>query len=424
MGRDAHVSRLARRVKKVLPMLATAHAGCLIGIDAHPVQVEVQVGTGLPGFDIVGLPERGVRESRVRVKSALQAFGFKLPPRQLVLNLAPGDLRKTGAGYDLAIAVAVQAACETVGAVGCVGGGRGRQQLRMQRRRGGEDTRMHGLRLVEPEGAAGSIGDLGPGLDQQQDGRGDVPVVGAPPGEVAVIPTGRHQGQLVGNRAQGAQHRGWDQGLEVPAPALEPAGHDMRLRKARGSGGAHGRAVARGTLAADGLEQLVGGGVVDQPQQRPAILHQRHADGELGHAAGERLRAVDRVDHPDPPAGQPHRIVLGFLGEPGGVALAERPAQETVDGEIGFRHQLAGGLLPALVRLAEVAHGDRAGLAHRGAGPRQLLGQGVAHVPATVSPSIRTVGASVLPRISRSEAGTSASNIRARLPATVTSLTG
>ena len=72
-------------------MLATAHAGCLIGIDAHPVQVEVQVGTGLPGFDIVGLPERGVRESRVRVKSALQAFGFKLPPRQLVLNLAPGD---------------------------------------------------------------------------------------------------------------------------------------------------------------------------------------------------------------------------------------------------------------------------------------------------------------------------------------------
>ena len=58
-------------------MVAIAHAGCLIGIDAHPVQVEVQVGTGLPGFDIVGLPERGVRESRVRVKSALTAVGFK-----------------------------------------------------------------------------------------------------------------------------------------------------------------------------------------------------------------------------------------------------------------------------------------------------------------------------------------------------------
>ncbi|MCB9657506.1 MAG: YifB family Mg chelatase-like AAA ATPase [Sandaracinaceae bacterium] len=95
-------------------MVAIAHAGCLIGIDAHPVQVEVQVGTGLPGFDIVGLPERGVRESRVRVKSALTAVGFKLPPRALVLNLAPGDLRKTGAGYDLAIAVAVQAACDAV----------------------------------------------------------------------------------------------------------------------------------------------------------------------------------------------------------------------------------------------------------------------------------------------------------------------
>ena len=95
-------------------MLATVHAGCLLGIDAHPVQVEVQLGAGLPGFDIVGLPERGVKESRVRVKSALQAFGFKLPPRHLVLNLAPGDVRKTGAGYDLAIAIAVQAACEAV----------------------------------------------------------------------------------------------------------------------------------------------------------------------------------------------------------------------------------------------------------------------------------------------------------------------
>ena len=46
-------------------MLATAHAACLIGIEANPVQVEVRLGEGLPGFDIVGLPERGVRESRI-----------------------------------------------------------------------------------------------------------------------------------------------------------------------------------------------------------------------------------------------------------------------------------------------------------------------------------------------------------------------
>jgi len=92
-------------------MLATAHAACLIGIQAHPVQVEVRLGEGLPGFDIVGLPERGVRESRIRVRAALSSIGFAFPPRHLVLNLAPGDLPKTGSGLDLAIAVSVLAAC-------------------------------------------------------------------------------------------------------------------------------------------------------------------------------------------------------------------------------------------------------------------------------------------------------------------------
>ncbi|MFZ1863875.1 MAG: YifB family Mg chelatase-like AAA ATPase, partial [Polyangiales bacterium] len=76
-----------------------------------PVQVEVRLGEGLPGFDIVGLPERGVRESRIRVRAALSSIGFAFPPRHLVLNLAPGDLPKTGAGLDLAIAVAVLTAC-------------------------------------------------------------------------------------------------------------------------------------------------------------------------------------------------------------------------------------------------------------------------------------------------------------------------
>ncbi len=97
-------------------MLATAQAACLIGIEAHPVQVEVRLGEGLPGFDIVGLPERGVRESRIRVRAALSSIGFAFPPRHLVLNLAPGDLPKTGAGLDLAIAASILAACEAVAA--------------------------------------------------------------------------------------------------------------------------------------------------------------------------------------------------------------------------------------------------------------------------------------------------------------------
>jgi magnesium chelatase family protein len=97
-------------------MLATAQAACLIGIEAHPVQVEVRLGEGLPGFDIVGLPERGVRESRIRVRAALSSIGFGFPPRHLVLNLAPGDLPKTGPGLDLSIAVSILAACEGIAA--------------------------------------------------------------------------------------------------------------------------------------------------------------------------------------------------------------------------------------------------------------------------------------------------------------------
>ena len=86
----------------------------MIGIDAHAVQVEAQIGKGLPGLDVVGLPERAVKESRVRVKAALGAEGFDLPPKRLVLNLAPGDMPKSGVGFDLAIAAALLAACGAV----------------------------------------------------------------------------------------------------------------------------------------------------------------------------------------------------------------------------------------------------------------------------------------------------------------------
>lgn len=95
-------------------MLSNVHAACLLGIDAALVHVEAQVGRGLPGFDVVGLAERAGRESRVRVKSALLSLGFTMPPKHVVVNLAPSDLRKTGASFDVAIALAVLAACEVV----------------------------------------------------------------------------------------------------------------------------------------------------------------------------------------------------------------------------------------------------------------------------------------------------------------------
>ena len=92
----------------------TVHAGCLIGIEARPVQVEARLTKGLPAFEIVGLPERGVRESKVRVRSALAAQDMPLPRGCFVLNLAPGDLRKSGSAFDLAIALALLSALGTI----------------------------------------------------------------------------------------------------------------------------------------------------------------------------------------------------------------------------------------------------------------------------------------------------------------------
>lgn len=91
-------------------MLARATAATPWGVDARAVQVEVDVRNGLPQMQIVGLPDTAVRESRERVRAALKNCGFDLPPRAVVINLAPADLRKEGNHLDLAIAMALLAA--------------------------------------------------------------------------------------------------------------------------------------------------------------------------------------------------------------------------------------------------------------------------------------------------------------------------
>ncbi|KAB2956585.1 MAG: ATP-binding protein, partial [Thermoanaerobaculia bacterium] len=91
-------------------MLARTRAATPWGIEARPVDVEVDVQNGLPQIQIVGLPDAAVRESRERVRSALRNCGFDLPPRAVTVNLAPADLRKEGNHLDLAIAVALLAA--------------------------------------------------------------------------------------------------------------------------------------------------------------------------------------------------------------------------------------------------------------------------------------------------------------------------
>lgn len=87
-------------------MLATVLSATLVGLESYPVRVEVQALRGPPFFELVGLAEATVRESRVRVKSALAQVGVDLCECRIVVNLAPADLKKTGSGFDLAIAAA------------------------------------------------------------------------------------------------------------------------------------------------------------------------------------------------------------------------------------------------------------------------------------------------------------------------------
>ena len=77
------------------------------GVEALPVSVEVSVGNGLPGITIVGMPDSTVQESKIRVRSALRACGYEVPPARIAINLSPSSLKKAGSGFDLPIALGV-----------------------------------------------------------------------------------------------------------------------------------------------------------------------------------------------------------------------------------------------------------------------------------------------------------------------------
>jgi magnesium chelatase family protein len=142
----------------------------LIGIDALPVEVEVDVSAGLPGFSIVGLPDAAVQEARERVRVAISNSGYKFPTKKVIVNLAPANLRKEGAAFDLPIALAILAALKgvvsaegledagVVGELSLDGGLRGvRGALSMA-----EGARREGLgRLVLPEANAPEAAAIG-----------------------------------------------------------------------------------------------------------------------------------------------------------------------------------------------------------------------------------------------------------------------
>jgi magnesium chelatase family protein len=95
-------------------MLAKVLSSAVLGVDAYVVDVEVDIALGLPSFNTVGLPDVAVKESRDRVKAAIKNSGFEFPAKRITVNLAPADIKKEGAAFDLPTAVGILAAQEMV----------------------------------------------------------------------------------------------------------------------------------------------------------------------------------------------------------------------------------------------------------------------------------------------------------------------
>ena len=79
----------------------------LIGLKGLKIEVEVDTNVGLPSYDVVGLPDTAVKESKERVHSAIKNSGFKFPTNKITVNLAPASVKKAGPNFDLPIAVAI-----------------------------------------------------------------------------------------------------------------------------------------------------------------------------------------------------------------------------------------------------------------------------------------------------------------------------
>jgi magnesium chelatase family protein len=95
-------------------MLTKTHSYGIIGLDAYPICIEVDVSKGLPATKIVGLPDNAIKESKERIRSAIRNSGYDLYPRRITVNLSPADTKKEGPAFDLPIALGILAATEQI----------------------------------------------------------------------------------------------------------------------------------------------------------------------------------------------------------------------------------------------------------------------------------------------------------------------
>src|SRR5690554_4770308 len=95
-------------------MLAKVNSCTLTGLTVFPIEIEVDAAGGLLDWNIVGLPDTAVKESKERVRAAIKNSGFDFPPRRIVVNLAPAHIKKEGPSFDLPIALAILAATNQI----------------------------------------------------------------------------------------------------------------------------------------------------------------------------------------------------------------------------------------------------------------------------------------------------------------------
>src|SRR5215207_7530247 len=302
----------------------------LLGIEAVAVEVEVDVSAGLPRFSIVGLPDAAVQEARERVRVAISNSGFRFPTKKVIVNLAPANLRKEGAAFDLPIALAILAAAGEVSEVWLEGSGMvGELSLDGGLRgvRGAlsvaEGARREGLpRLVVPEANAPEAAAIGGvGVYGLRTLREAVDFLG---GRVEIPAAGPSR-----NGVPGAAGSGY------PAPALrrrEHRGDQGPQRRGRGERGSHGRAALPGATlhhldlrARRRREQPpAGGGVAGAPRcplPRRAPRVQQADARSVAPAAGGRARH-DLAGGGD--AELPGVLHAGVLDEPVSVRLRGR----------------------------------------------------------------------------------------------------